>query len=327
MKLKNKLISNFTLTLLMTFSLATSAVDYSEFATMPGSANDGLSFDLEGNLFVSHINGDLSGSKIYKVAVGGEISIAVSDLSGPLGTDFDSQGNLYVANYNSGVITKITPGGEQSRFSNLIDVNGIVINDQDELFVTSYNASVVYKVAPSGEYEIWLQGNGLNAPVGIALDENDNIYVGNYENGRIFKIDSAKTVTELGSSPDSYGNAYIAYANGMVYATGINSNKIYTVPVDGGAVAELDGSGAAGFSFPNDIVANEDGTKLYVSNFNNNKIIVIENLNEVSSTPTPTPAPTPAPTPESKKSSSGGAIGYSLLLILFRVFRKSSKKL
>jgi len=318
MKLKNKIISTFTFTLLMTFSLATSAVDYSEFATMPGSANDGLSFDLEGNLYVSHINGNLSGSKIYKVAVGGEISIAASGLSGPLGTDFDSLGNLYVANYNSGVITKITPEGEQSRFSDLVDVNGIVINDQDELFVTSYNASAVYKIAPTGEYELWAQGDGLNAPVGIALDENDNLYVGNYTNGRIFKIDSAKTVTELGSSPDS-GNAYIAYANGKVYATGITNNKIYTVPVDGSAVTELEGSGAAGFSFPNDIVANEDGTKLYVSNFNNNKIIVIENLNEVSSTPTPTP--------ESKKSSSGGAIGYSLLLILFRVFRKSSTKL
>jgi sugar lactone lactonase YvrE len=316
MKFKNKLISSFTLTLLMTLPLVTSAVDYSEFATMPGSANDGLSFDLEGNLYVSHISGSLKGSKIYKVAVGGQISIAASDLDGPLGTDFDSLGNLYVANYNSGVITKITPEGEQSRFSNLTNVNGIVINDQDELFVTSYNASEVYKVAPSGEYEIWAQGNGLNAPVGIALDENGNVYVGNYENGRIFKIDSAKSVTELGSSPDSYGNAYIAYANGMVYATGIDSNKIYTIPVDGSAVVELEGSGAAGLSFPNDIVANEDGTKLYVSNFNNNKIIVVENLNEVSSTPAPTP------TPESKASSGGGAIGSLLLLTLLRVFRK-----
>lgn len=316
MKFKNKLISNLTLTLLMTLPLAASAVDYSEFATMPGSGNDGLSFDLEGNLYVSHISGSLTGSKIYKVAVGGQISVAASDLAGPLGTDFDSLGNLYVANYNSGVITKITPEGEQSRFSNLSNVNGIVINDQDELFVTSYNASEVYKIDPSGEYEIWAQGNGLNAPVGIALDENDNLYVGNYENGRIFKIDSAKSVTELGSSPDSYGNAYIAYANGIVYASGINSNKIYTVPVDGGTVAELEGSGTAGFSFPNDIVANEDGTKLYVSNFNSNKIIVIENFNEVSSTPTSTPAS------ESKESSGGGAIGFSLLLILLRVFRK-----
>ena len=123
---------------------------------------------------------------------------------------------------NTGTITKITAEGEQSNFSNLVNINGIAINNQDELFVTSYNNSAVYKVLPNGESELWLQGHGLNAPVGIALDENGNIYVGNYENGSIFKIDSAKSVTELGSSPDSYGNAYITYANGMVYATGIN---------------------------------------------------------------------------------------------------------
>ncbi len=66
MKFKNKLITNLSLTLLITFSLATSAVDYSEFASMPMSANDGLSFDLEGNLYVSNIGGNLSGEKYIK---------------------------------------------------------------------------------------------------------------------------------------------------------------------------------------------------------------------------------------------------------------------
>jgi len=309
----------------MTFSLTTSAVDYSEFVVTPDVGNDGLSFDTEGNLFVSYVgrfNGSgLSGDKIYKITPDGEISTAVSGLLGPLGSDFDSLGNLYVANYNNGVITKVTPEGEKSRFSNLINVNGIVVNKQDELFVSSFNDSVVYKVSPSGESEIWLQGNGLNSPVGIALDEEENLYVGNYNNGRIFKIDSAKSVTELGSSPDSNGNAYITYANGRVYSTGINSHRIYQIPVDGGAVTELEGSSQAGFNFPNDILPSRDGTKLYVSNFENNKIMVIDNLNEVTSTPTPTPVVTP----EVKKSSGGGSIGYAIFIILFfRAFKRSS---
>jgi len=332
MKFKNTLITSFTFTLLTSVSTMSSPVDYSTFATMPKSGNDGLSFDLEGNLYVSYIGGNLSGDKIYKIATDGEISTAVSDLAGPLGIDFDSLGNLYVANYNTGIITKITPEGTKSRFSNLINVNGIVISKQDELFVTSYNDSVVYKVTSGGDSEIWLQGNGLNAPVGIALDEDENVYVGNYNNGRIFKIDSDKSVTELGSSLDSQGNAYITYANGMVYASGIDSNRIYKVPVDGSAVTELEGSAEAGFNFPNDIVPNEDGTKLYVSNFQNNKIIVIENLDEVtaatSTTVTTAPTPTSAPT-KVNKSSGGGTMGYSVLisLLLFRSFKKSLRRL
>ena len=165
MKFKNTLIASFTFALLTSFSVITSAVDYSTFATMPNSGNDGLIFDLEGNLYVSYIAGNLTGDKIYKIAIDGEITIAVSDLAGPLDIDFDSMGNMYVANYNSGIITKITTEGKKSRFSNIINVNGIVINKQDELFVTSFNDSVVYKVSASGESEIWLQGNGLNAPV------------------------------------------------------------------------------------------------------------------------------------------------------------------
>ena len=199
-----------------------------------------------------------------------------------MGGDFDSLGNLYVANNNTGIITKIDTTGVTTSFVTLGNVTGIVINKQNELFVTSYEKNIVYKIMPNGDNEIWIKGNGLNGPVGIAFDEDENLYVGNYLDARLFKIDKDKTVTELSSSLDSSG--YITYANNFIYATGRNTNKIYAIPTNGGSAKELEGSSEVGFNFPNGITPNEDGSILYVSNWRDNKIIAIENLSDVAPT-------------------------------------------
>lgn len=287
MNFKKNILSLCAITLLSVTS-SSFAVDYRELATTPQGKNDAVRLDAQGNIFVSNSgqfgsDGMLSGSLVYKISPEGDVSEAVTELSGPLGSDFDSQGNHYIGNFNTGVITKVTPEGEKSTFATLgySSASGIVINSKDELFVASYGKNAVYKITPDGETELWIEGNGIFYPVGIALDEEENLYIGNYENPTILKVDSAKNVTVLGTTPDGYGNAYITYAGGSVYATGIESNKIYKVSSNGGTVEELEGSGTAGFEFPNGITSNADGTKLYVSNWMNDKIIVIENLSNI----------------------------------------------
>ncbi|WDE12392.1 Ig-like domain-containing protein [Thalassomonas haliotis] len=280
MQQHNNLIRKCALAMAITFSSAAMAADYSEFAVMPTASNDGLSFDANGNLYVSHagtfVDGALSGTSVRKITLDGAISDAVTNLSGPIGNRFDSSGNMYVANFNTGEITKVTPEGISSTFARLGNASGIIINSQDELFVSSYNESVIYKVTPDGESEIWLEGEGLNGPVGIDLDEEENLYVGNYNDGRIFKIAGDKSITELASAPDYTG--HITYANNMIYTTALINDLIYQIPVNGGAPLELEGSAEAGFIFPNGITTSPDGSKLYVSNFESNLIILVENF-------------------------------------------------
>ena len=268
---------------MLIFSSYAVAADYHEFVQMPDRFNDALSFDTQGNLYASNSGKfgreGLSGSLVHKIDKNGEISIQASGLSGPLGHDFDSQGNMYIANYNNGEITKISVNGAKSSFSKRAKagaVSGIVLNSKDEIFVSSFASGAIFKFDVRGGSEIWLQDQRLSGPVGIVSDENDNIYVGNYNNGRIFKITKNKELTELATSPDHSG--YITYAKGMVYTTGINKHKIYQIPIDGSPASELPGSSSSGFKFPNGISANHDGSKLYVSNYLNNKIIVIENF-------------------------------------------------
>ncbi|WDE04879.1 cadherin-like domain-containing protein [Thalassomonas viridans] len=280
MQQHKNLIRKCALAIAMTFSSASMAADYSEFAVMPTASNDGLSFDAGGNLYVSHAgtfgNAGLSGTSVRKISPDGVISDAATGLSGPIGNRFDSAGNMYVANYNTGEITKVAPDGASSTFAQLGNASGIIINAQDELFVSSYNESVIYKISPDGESELWLTGEGLNGPVGIDLDEDGNLYVGNYNDGRVFKITGDKTITELAPAPDYIG--HLAYANHMVYTTALSQDLIYQIPVTGGDAVQLEGSAEGGFSFPNGITASPDGSRLYVSNFENDRIILIENF-------------------------------------------------
>ncbi|WDD99589.1 Ig-like domain-containing protein [Thalassomonas actiniarum] len=280
MQQHKNLIRKCALAMAITLSSATMAADYSEFAVMPTASNDGLSFDADGNLYVSHagnfVGGALSGTSVRKITLDGTISDAATGLSGPIGNRFDSSGNMYVANFNTGEITKVTPQGVSSTFAQLGNASGIIINSQDELFVSSYLESVIYKITPDGESELWLAGEGLDGPVGIDLDEAGNLYVGNYNDGRIFKIASDKSITELARAPDYTG--HIAYANNMIYTTALENDLIYQIPVNGGDTLELEGSAEAGFIFPNGITSSPDGSKLYVSNFESNQIILVENF-------------------------------------------------
>jgi sugar lactone lactonase YvrE len=259
------------------------AVDYSEFVTLPNSLNDALVFDNQGNLYASHSGKftatGLMGTNVQKITPDGKVSDVATDFKGPLGHDFDSKGNMYVANYNDGTIDKVIPDGTKSLFTDLGKAgfaSGILINSQDDIFVASYSGNAIYKVGPSGNAEVWVKDSNFNGPVGIATDEDGNIYIGNYEDGRTFKIQANKTVTELSVTPGGAG--YITYAKGMIYTTGRSTHKIYQIPVSGGSAKELAGSATAGFKFPNGITASNDGAKLYVSNYQNNKIIVIENF-------------------------------------------------
>jgi len=283
MQISRKFTQACLTAMIITVSPLSLAVDYSVHSIMPSNGNDALKIDNNNNLYVSYsgkfgVTG-LSGTKVRKVSANGDVTEHLSNLNGPLGSNFDSLGNMYVANYNTGAITKLTPQGQSSLFVDIGSAgfaSGIAIDNDDNIFVASFAGNAIYKVSLTGKKELWLKDERLNGPVGIVLDENENIYVGNYNDGKVFKINKNKTVTVLAAAPVGLG--YIAYANGAVFGTGYNKNVIYKITVDGDTVQELEGSAEAGFKFPNGITTSSDGKRLYVSNYLNNKIIVIENF-------------------------------------------------
>jgi len=57
------------------------------------------------------------------------------------------------------------------------------------------------------------------------MEKNENVSVDNYNNGKVFKIDNNKAITESLARL-----SYITHTNGMIYATGYSKNIIHKIP-------------------------------------------------------------------------------------------------
>lgn len=100
--------------------------------------------------------------------------------SSPSGIAIDSAGNVYVADTFNNTIRKITPGGVVSTFAGTPGVTG------------------------------GMDGTGaaaqFNAPIGVAVDSSDNVYVADSGNNTIRKITPGTVVTTLAGLAGSAGS-------------------------------------------------------------------------------------------------------------------------
>ncbi|MCE7992210.1 MAG: hypothetical protein HEP71_09530 [Roseivirga sp.] len=146
-------------------------------------------------------------------------------LNGPTGIAVDKQGNIYVNNYWSSTISKITPEGQKSTFSN--NASGLIRGPDGIIFV------------------------------------GEQLYCINYDNSDILKISGSGEVSLFARLPGAE-MGYLAYDNGSFFAASISEKKIFRITQNGqheviagnGLAAITDGPGPlASFSGPNGIAA------------------------------------------------------------------------
>ena len=247
--------------------------------------DDGLAFDSEGNLYGARY----TGSKVEKITPDGVRTTFVSGLNTPNGLAFDSEGNLHVIDNQGGKILRVSPDMTVDTYvPNIYSPSGIVkMPDSDTMIVSSWEGDKLIKVAPDGSYTDFVVGGGLEGPVGLAYDENNILYVGNYNDRWIFSISPSgnlDTLTKLNVSGNNIG--FIAYRDGFIYATVPWGNKVYKVDLNGnyelfaGDIAgNTDGDiSAARFNGPNGIILSPGGDSLIISDFNTNSVRIISNL-------------------------------------------------
>ena len=116
----------------------------------------------------------------------------------------DSYGNLYVidGDWKDVRIKKIDANGESSIFidpkkENLENErwNDLVFDSENNLYVSDNVKNVIYKFDSLGNRIQFDLGIRLNAPAGLAIDKNDNLFICDSNNNRILKVSRSKKTT------------------------------------------------------------------------------------------------------------------------------------
>lgn len=191
----------------------------------------------------------------------------------PRGITIDNAGNFYITDTGNHKIRKITPNGTVSTIA------GSIEGDADG---TGTNAQ-------------------FNAPEGIAIDSQGNLYIADRDNNKIRKITPNGAVTTLagntagyadgtGADAQFYGPTGITVDNqDNLYVADNNNNKIRKVTqngvvstVAGNNSGDTDGTGTnAQFNGPQEITADSQGN-LYIADSGNHKIRKINSSGEVT---------------------------------------------
>ena len=180
----------------------------------------GITIDGQGNIYVT----DWKNRRIRKISTAGQVSTvagnghigfvngssAVAEFFNPSGIAMDKQGNLFVGDWNR--IRKIAPDGNVTTFAGrdstgfkdgaagealFVEINDLAIDDWGNLFVSDLNR--IRRITPEGIVSTiaggeagYADGPGTVAkfsrPVGLATDQQGNIYIADDHNNRIRKI-------------------------------------------------------------------------------------------------------------------------------------------
>jgi len=283
----------------------------------------GLALSASGDIYVA----DTGNHRIRKVTTAGVVStVAGSGTAGytdgvALSAQFsfpssvaydDTTGTLYVGDQrtvrkisSSGTVTTIAGSGAASgtadgagTIARFNDVRGLGVTSTGVLYVSDSSNNRIRKIAAdgtvstfAGSFGDFVNGTGtaarFNAPTGIKLDSNENIYVADTGNNAIRKITPTAVVTTVagsGAAGSANGTGTAAEFNAPTDITVFADNSVYVVENEGQKIRKItstavvttfagstygsvNGIGtAAKFTYPYGIVSNSAGN-IFISDY------------------------------------------------------------
>ena len=211
---------------------------------------------------------------------GGDGGLATSALlNSPVGIALDGAGNMYIADNGNHVIRKVNANGIISTVAgnniqgndgdgglatnaSMTYPNGVAVDGSGNFYIADNTNLIIRKVNTSGIIStvagdglISYGGDGgaatsaqLYAPTGVAVDGARNIYIADYGNSRIRKVNTSGIISTIaGNGIDGYSGDGGAAASAQLYApTGValdGVGNIYIADVGNSTIRKINTSG------------------------------------------------------------------------------------
>jgi sugar lactone lactonase YvrE len=246
---------------------------------------------------VSTFAGSSTGASGYTDATGSSALF-----NNPAGIAIDASGNLFVADYGNNAIRKITPAHVVTTFyhsTGTFGPRGLLLDATGNVIVAAKDLNQILKITAAGVVTTiagssagYVNATGTSAqfsgPMDVKMDASGNLFVADYLNNAIRKIDPSGAVSTFagsnvsgntGSYADGVGTvarfnnpAGLAIApGGIIYVADLLNNEVRRIMPDGTvslaagsatqAAGNADGSGsAASFNQPNYVYIDNSGT-------------------------------------------------------------------
>jgi DNA-binding beta-propeller fold protein YncE len=241
-----------------------------------GHAVGGVTIDLVGNIYVADF-----GDFVWKITPEGDRQVFASGLYGASGNAIDNDGNLLQSNFYGNSITRIDRKGQAKPFvtTGLSGPVGIAVNRQTgDVYVANCGDNSIAKIAAADNtISSFARSDLFKCPNGISFDREGNLYVVNFRDNKMLKIDPNGSVAPFATISEK-GLGHLCFKEDRFYVTAFHSHEIYQVTLDGtvkrilgdGKRGIVDGAGAkARLSFPNGIASDPWAPRLYINEYVN----------------------------------------------------------
>ena len=160
----------------------------------------------------------------------------------------------------------------------LTDPGAMVTDPLGNLYVAGERSHNVFRVSPSGTVTEMVNGSApLDYPTALAMDELENLYVGDFGTyHRVLRVSPSSTITIVQNGVDVVGLA--VRADGVVLIADSNGQKITGVRPSGLGCVVIDasGDGVHPFGFASRFVLRDDGV-VFASNVSFDGVFEIAN--------------------------------------------------
>jgi sugar lactone lactonase YvrE len=245
-----------------------------------------IAFDPSGNMYIA----DTGNCRVRKVSTAGIINTiagtgicgysgdggpaTTATLSFPQAVAVDGSGSVYIADTGNSAIRKIDPSGSITTFLSVLD--GDVFTESARVVALAMDGSgnlyasdgfyAIWKITPAGQttvvagslFHFGYNGDGIPAtqawlylPVGVAIDRAGNLYISDWLNYRVRKVDTNGIISTIAGT-------------GLPGFSG-----------DGGPAT------SAQLSFPSDVTVDSEGN-VYISDWANFRIRVVDPSGAIS---------------------------------------------